>query len=486
VQHTLGGAVLERKPRSMVLFCTRRLPIAAILLFGGTFTAHAEVGLASTFGSCLFRHVQAFQEIADTYGGNRAAGTPGYDRSAEYVANQLRNAGYNVRLEEFTFPFFDERSPPLFVAGPTHPSPYTPPSDALRTLRNSGSGEVTARLESIDLNLNEDRLLPSTSGCEREDFADFTPGHVALIRRGTCPFQVKVEYAQEAGAVGVIIMNQGTEGQTEAFAGSLAAAAKIPALGVPTEVGLRLAAAAQEANGTTVHLKIEAETGTRVTHNVIAERGTMSGSFVVVGAHLDSVPEGPGMNDNASGSATVLEAALRLAGEPATGGPIRFAFWGAEERGLLGSRHHLSALPEEERRRIALYINLDMVGSPNFGRFIQYTSENSSGLVARTVASLNHSFAQHSLPVEERTGRSRGFGSDDASFANKGIPTISLFTGAGGVKSEAQAQQFGGTAGQPFDLCYHKACDTVANISEQGLKQMTDALTNALNELASY
>jgi hypothetical protein len=125
----------------MVLSCTRQIPIAAILLFGGTFTAYAEVGLASTFGSSPFRHVQAFQEIADTYGGNRAAGTPGYDRSAEYVANQLRNAGYKVRLEEFTFPVFDERSPPLFVAGPTHPSPYTPPSDALRTLRNSGSGK---------------------------------------------------------------------------------------------------------------------------------------------------------------------------------------------------------------------------------------------------------------------------------------------------------------------------------------------------------
>ena len=122
----------------MVLSCTRRLPIAAILLFGATFTAHAEAGLASTFSSSPLRHVQALQTIADASGGNRAAGTPGYDRSAEYVANQLRNAGYKVRLEEFTFPFFDERSPPLLVSGSTHPGSYTPPLDALRTLRNSG------------------------------------------------------------------------------------------------------------------------------------------------------------------------------------------------------------------------------------------------------------------------------------------------------------------------------------------------------------
>ena len=162
-----------------------------------------------------------FRRLQTRHGGNRAAGTPGYDRSAEYVANQLRNAGYKVRLEEFTFPFFDERSPPLLVAGPTHPSPYTPPSDALRTLRNSGSGEVTARLQGIDLNLNEDRLLPSTSGCEREDFAGFVPGHVALIRRGTCPFQLKVEYAQAAGAAGVIIMNQGIEETDGSICGTL-------------------------------------------------------------------------------------------------------------------------------------------------------------------------------------------------------------------------------------------------------------------------
>jgi Zn-dependent M28 family amino/carboxypeptidase len=345
---------------------------------------------------------------------------------------------------------------------------------------------VTARLQGIDLNLNEDRLLPSTSGCEREDFAGFVPGHVALIRRGTCPFQLKVEHAQAAGAAGVIIMNQGTDGQTGAFSGSLAAAAAIPVIGVTTEVGRRLAAATREASGTEVHLKIEAEIGTRSTRNVIAERGTMSGSFVIVGAHLDSVSEGSGMNDNASGSAAVLEAALRLARELATGMPIRFAFWGAEERGLLGSRHHLSTIPEDEHRRIGLYINLDMVGSPNFGRFIQLTPENKSELVASTVASLNRSFAQHGLPVEERTRRSRGFGSDDASFAARDIPTVSLFTGAGGTKSEAQAQRFGGSAGQPFDSCYHKACDTLANVYGQVLEQITDVLTDAVNELASH
>jgi Zn-dependent M28 family amino/carboxypeptidase len=463
---------------------TCRAPISAILLFGGLTTAQASAGPTSGLGGDPFRHIQALQDIAVAHGGNRAAGTPGYDRSAEYVADQLRNAGYTVRREEFNFPFFEERSPPVLVSGPTRPNPYAPPPEALRTLRNSGSGQVTAQLQGVDLNLGEGPLQTSTSGCEREDFAGFAPGNIALIRRGTCPFQVKVEHAQAAGAAGVIIMNQGTEEQTGIFAGRLTTPASIPVLGVTTEVGRRLATSAREGSGLEARLQIEAETGSRSTHNVIAERGTMGGLFAMVGAHLDSVSDGPGMNDNASGSAAVLEAALRLAGKPATGTPIRFAFWAAEERGLLGSRHHLDIVPEEERRRIALYINLDMVGSPNFGRFIQLPQDSKAELVESTLEALVSYFGDRDLPVENRIGRPRGFGSDDVPFAASDIPTVSLFTGAGSRKSEAYAQRFGGSAGEPFDPCYHKACDTGLNINRQVLGQMTDALTYALDQIA--
>ncbi|WP_377035464.1 M20/M25/M40 family metallo-hydrolase [Microvirga sp. GCM10011540] len=342
---------------------------------------------------------------------------------------------------------------------------------------------MTARLQEVALDLDEGPARPSTSGCRQEDFAGFARGNIALIRRGTCPFQSKVEHAQAAGAAGVIIMNQGTEGQTGAFTGTLRTPAAVPVLGVTTEVGSKLAVAGREANGIEIRLRIDAEAGTRSTHNVTAERGKTDGSLVVVGAHLDSVSEGPGMNDNASGSAAVLEAALRLAGEPATDVPIRFAFWGAEERGLLGSRHHLDTLSEEERRRIVLYINLDMVGSPNFGRFIQLTQETNNAFVASTVGFLTDYFRENNLPVEERIGSPRGFSSDNASFATKGIPTVSLFTGAGGTKDAAHAQRFGGTAGQPFDPCYHKACDTEQNVDRQVLEQITDALTSALRRL---
>ncbi len=471
----------------MPLFTSRAIltPLVAVCIAAGAAAAQADVGLPPATGSMdPFRHIQALQDIASANGGNRAAGTPGYDRSVEYVAEQLRGAGYTVRFEEFTFPFFEERSPPALAFGSSSPHQNISPQDSLRTLRNSGSGDMTAPLQPVDLGLERDPLQTSTSGCERDDFAGFVPGHVALVRRGTCPFHAKVEQALAAGAAGVIIMNQGTEGQTGTFLGRLETLASIPVVGVTTEVGRRLAAAAREQAGMEVRLKIEAATGVRSTRNVIADRGAITDAYVVVGAHLDSVSEGPGMNDNASGSAAVLEAALRLAREPAAGMPVRFAFWGAEERGLIGSRHHLDALQEQERRRIALYINLDMVGSPNFGRFIHLTQENKEGVVGSAVQALTEFFVQNNLPVEERTSYGRGFGSDDAAFAAKNIPTVSLFTGAGNPKNEALAQRFGGSAGQPFDPCYHKACDTGLNINREALGQITDALAHALRRTA--
>jgi Zn-dependent M28 family amino/carboxypeptidase len=447
--------------------------------------AQADVGLTAATGQTdPFRHVQALQDIATANGGNRAAGTAGYDRSAEYVADQLRAAGYAVRIEEFTFPFFDERSPPVLVSGSGEPEPFMPPREAVRTLMNSGSGDVTVPVQAVDLGLESEPLQTSTSGCEREDFAGFTRGNIALVRRGTCPFQTKAELAQAAGAAGLIIMNQGTEDQTGTFGGRLSIQAAIPVLGVTAEIGRKLAEAARDSSRSQVRLKIEAQTGTRSTRNVLAERGETSGSLVVVGAHLDSVPEGPGMNDNASGSAAILETALRLAKEPAAGTPIRFGFWGAEERGLVGSRHHLDALSDEERRRIRFYINLDMVGSPNFGRFIQLSQTERTAETAGIIQTFTDHFEAQNLPVEERARNQRGFGSDDAAFAAKTIPTLGLFTGAGNPKSDEHAARFGGQAGQPYDPCYHKACDAAENVDRAVLGQMTDALTHVLRQVS--
>jgi Zn-dependent M28 family amino/carboxypeptidase len=439
-----------------------------------------------------FRHLEALQAIADANGGNRAAGTPGYAASAAYVADRLREAGYTVRIEPFTYPHFEERSPPVLASGAPGADLSPQPRGAVRTLQNSGRGDATAALVPVDVG---EAGTPSTSGCEAEDFAAFPAGAVALVRRGTCPFQAKAANAAQAGAAGLVIMNEGRDGRDDVFGGALGGPAPLPVVGVPHAAGRALERAAGEPGGVRVRLAVDAEAGERESVNVIAERPGQGAPALVAGAHLDSVREGPGINDNGSGTAALLEAALRLAREPAR--PIRFAFWGAEEVGLIGSRRHVERLPEEERRGIALYVNLDMVGSPNPGRFVQSSpgrpggpdasgsGANREGLAEAVRAGLVTHLADLGLPAEERkAGTLRGYGSDDASFAARGIPTVGLYTGAGERKSEAHAALFGGEAGKPFDPCYHRACDGLGNIDRTTLEGVAEALVRALRGAA--
>ncbi|WP_192499253.1 M28 family peptidase [Skermanella pratensis] len=412
----------------------------------------------------VMTHLRSFQRIAEENGGNRAAGRPGHEQSADHVAAMLEEAGYAVRFEEFEFPFFEENAPPVLTA-----PGIAIERDLLRTLANSGSGDVTAPA-----------VPPSGSplACEASDFQGFTRGAVALVQRGTCTFQTKVGHAAAAGAKGVVIYNEGTEGRTGAFRGQLGDPAPVPVVGVPADYGARLREARPE-----IRLAVDARTGTRSSRNVLADgpEGT-TGKTVLVGAHLDGVPEGPGINDNGSGSAVVLETALRMAGlgEGGLGGGeppanrVRFAFWGAEEVGLVGSRHHLQSLTEEERGRLAAVLNFDMLGSPNPGRLIY----DGPAAIARVFRDY---FA--SIGLEAGSTPMRG-GSDHAPFARAGIPTGGLYTGAGEIKSEESAARFGGTAGQPYDPCYHQACDDLTNIDATVLHQMADAAAHAVLTLA--
>src|SRR5262252_2643599 len=248
----------------------------------------ASVRSDATIGEGAWRHLQALQDIAAASGGNRAAGTAGYDRSAQYMAERLREAGYAVRFEEFEFPFFEEKSPPVLMTSKPDGSQEPAPKDTVRTLATSGSGDVQARLDVVNLQLTDGSPAASASGCEGKDFDGFERGTVALVRRGTCQFQVKVDNAVTAGAAGVIIMNEGTDGRTDAFSGVLSNGAAIPVVGVPYELGRTLAGR----SGASVRLTVDAVSGKRVTRNVLAEMGVDDkGPLIVAGAHLDSVPE---------------------------------------------------------------------------------------------------------------------------------------------------------------------------------------------------
>ena len=216
--------------------------------------------------------------------------------------------------------------------------------------------------------------------------------------------------------------------------------------------------------------------------NLVVERaGANAEAVVMLGAHLDSVLAGPGINDNGSGVATLLVIAERLAGLPAPGRTVRLAFWGAEENGPFGSRAYVEALAPEELARIDAYLNFDMLGSPNFIRFVYDEAAAVPGSDELTALFADH-FEREGLAWEpiDLEGDS-----DHGPFAAAGIPTGGLFSGGIEPKTDAQAATHGGTAGIPADACSHRACDTIANLSDPILAEMADAIAVALVTLAN-
>jgi aminopeptidase Y len=207
----------------------------------------------------------------------------------------------------------------------------------------------------------------------------------------------------------------------------------------------------------------------------------------VVGAHLDSVPEGPGVNDNGSGSAAVLEVARQLAASKPKA-TVRFAWWGAEELGLLGSQAYVAALPPAELGRIYAYLNFDMIGSPNGVNFL-YDGDDSDAVgagpgptgSAQIEDVLEKFFADRGQATEGTDFDGR---SDYGPFIAAGVPAGGTFTGAEGIKTPEQAAKYGGTAGQPYDPCYHQACDTTDNVDGKALELHSDAVAATTAALA--
>ena len=410
-------------------------------------------------------HLEAFQEIADDNGGNRASGLPGYKASVDYVVEQLEDAGYDPQVQEFMFDYFEENSELIRVS--PNPRTFVNGVDFLRNTFDSGSpeGTATGTLYPVGLVLNPSLPTPNnTSGCEASDFAGMPAGSVALVQRGTCGFNIKVLNAQAAGASAVVVMNEGQPGRT----GLLnmigdATGLTIPAVFTTYEAGVDLASKP----GATVTVTVDFVADQRKAWNVLAEtpRGGNDDNVVMAGAHLDSVQDGAGINDNGSGSAALLETAIQMR-KVKTTNTVRFAWWGAEESGLLGSEHYVGNLSEEELDDIALYLNFDMVASPNY-MFGIYDGDNSGGTAAPGFIPpgsaeiedvFEQFYAQRGEPSQDSEFSGR---SDYGPFIAVGIPAGGLFTGAEVPKTAAEAALYGGVAGAAFDPCYHAFCDNL-------------------------
>ena len=440
--------------------------------------------------SGMQEHLAALQQIADDNGGSRVSGFPAFNESVDYVEGRLTAAGYDVTVQPFEFPFNADRTPPIFNQTAPSQATYEDGTD-FASMTYSGNGDVTAAITAVDL------VVPpvgvdngNTSGCEASDFAGFPAGNIALMQRGTCPFRDKALNAEAAKAAAVIIFNEGQPGRTAALSGTLSSpGSNIPVVGTSFAIGDDLRNGVNNgATGSEARVRVDRVNETRTTYNVLAETPTGDpNNVVVVGAHLDSVPRGPGINDNGSGSAGILEIAEAVAArdiEPRN--KLRFAFWGAEEFGLLGSRHYVGQLTAAQKDAIALNLNFDMIGSPNYVRFV-YDGDNSAFPVGPNAAAgpagsgeiervFHDYFGGVGLESSETPFSGR---SDYGPFIEQGIPAGGLFTGAEGVKTAEQAAIYGGTAGEQYDHCYHLACDTIANVNRQAIDEMADAAAHA-------
>ncbi len=405
-------------------------------------------------------HLRAFQQIADNHGGTRASGTPGYDASVDYVAGQLRAAGFEVTTPEFGYKRFDLGQVKFSADGRDvkgHVLEYS-----------VGTREpVTAKPVTV-----------AAAGCAPADFPADVRGAFAVITRGDCTFTDKARHAQSAGAVGVVIVNN-EDGPPFGLTLGTEDVPDIPVLAVSRDDADQVREAEQ------LRLEVDAETTPITTRNIIAETRTGTPDDVVMaGAHLDSVVEGPGMNDNASGSSAVLETALRLGSSPRVPHRMRFAFWGGEEDGLVGSSEYVGGLDAAGRRALALYLNFDMLASPNGGYFT-YDGDDSerNGAAAGPAGSdgIERVFAKFYADRGIQLGAADFDGrSDYGPFIAVGIPAGGVATGAERKKSEKEAEMWGGEAGVAFDPNYHSPRDTIDNINTDLLAVNAAAVAHAV------
>ncbi|GAB3555471.1 Zn-dependent M28 family amino/carboxypeptidase [Actinopolyspora lacussalsi] len=447
--------------------------VAALLATGATAAFTAVPAAATPAAEPGFnvndvnRHLVAFQRIADRNDGTRASGTPGYQASVDYVAGKLRSAGYEVSTPDFEYTKYRLDSVSLSAAG----SPVEEVG-ALEYSPATPDGGVQAPLSVTPVD--------DSTGCQAADYQGTdVAGTITLVKRGACTFAKKQRLAAEQGADAAIIYNN-VEGELNGTLGG-ADAGVIPTASVGKALGADLVAKA----GESATLNLDATFDEITSENVVAETRTgRKDNVVMAGAHLDSADAGPGINDNGTGSAGLLETALEMGGSPDVNNAVRFAWWGAEESGLIGSTKYVNGLSFEQQLDIAMYLNFDMIGSPNAGYFT-YDGDDSDGVgagpgpygSAQIEQDFTEAMQRQGIEVEGTDFNGR---SDYGQFIAVGIPAGGLFTGAGGIKTEAQAAKWGGEAGVAYDPNYHKAGDDLGNVDRTALIRNTRALAGVV------
>lgn len=385
----------------------------------------------------------------DEYGHpTRVIGSKGHQATLTYIESTLAELGgyYNVSSQPFpavTGNVFESR----LVIGDEVPASASP----------MGLTPPTKDREPVHGNL----VLVENEGCEVGDFPSESEGNIVLVKRGTCPFGDKSENAGKAGAIAAVIYNT----DPEVVHGTLGTPSPdhVATFGIGGDEGSRYAKKLQKGEALDAIAYIDGEVKTIVTNNIVAQTlGGDQDNCVMAGGHSDSVAEGPGINDDGSGSLSLLEVAVHLS-KFSVNNCVRFAWWAAEEEGLLGSTYYVNELSEDENRKIRLFMDYDMMASPNYAYQIYNATNEANPTGSEELKQLyvdwyeSHGLNYTFIPFDGR--------SDYDGFIRNGIPGGGIATGAEGVKTKDEVEMFGGEAGKWYDENYHQIGDDTSNLA---------------------
>jgi Zn-dependent M28 family amino/carboxypeptidase len=424
----------------------------------------------------MFGHLRALQDIANANNGNRAEGTPGYDASVEYVAKALRGKGFEVSTPQFDRLYsISQGKPALTLAGRSYPV------DQASLLVRTPPGGLTGQLVRPTL----------ASGCAVGDYPAAVPmGAIAVVDDTHCSVVDKQNSAVAKGAVALVVLSTpGSQGAPP----TLFSPGYFKQLTVPVAVAGPSAASALARTTAPIRLVLDAENVKITSRNVLAQTKTGSPNDVImVGAHLDGPRGGPGINDNGSGVAAVLETALQLGPLAPVNNAVRFVLWGADEDGLNGVMDYVFGLDRDQLNDIAMYLNFNLLGSLNAGFFTDDgdqsgppgqgvafgdVPEGSAGIERTLDGYLNLAGKRPAdMPLGTRT--------DYHPFMVAGVPIGGMTAGASQPKTTVQARLWGGQAGVGFDPNYQSPRDTIDNVNREALAVMGSGVAFAVGSYA--
>lgn len=410
-------------------------------------------------------HMVALNNIA-TENLNRASGTIGYQKSIDYVKSQIPES---FELFEQTFQYKTKKiSNSSKITLKINHKKYEINSDQinLKTLVNP----VTIN----DHDLEFSNEIPFPTGCNTFDYKGFLNelDDFFYAREGGCSLSQKMTIAKQNGINLIIHLVENFEKNNHFDINKDELLYQIQVIEIRKSLLQYLLNNRSPKDKIVAKIDIEVQTvSTETTNLIVTSKEPEGGKIIMMGGHLDSVEEGAGINDNGSGISALLELMKLQDSESINNShKVSFSFWGAEEAGLIGSTYYVDNLSKDEKSNIISYTNFDMIASKNYIRNIYEGND----LVKN---SLKYYFDKNSLPYSFiEVGRR----SDHYPFSAVGIATSGLFTGASSIKSTAGAKLYGGTAGEAYDPCYHKSCDTIDNVNLEILKEMVQSMAHSL------